>query len=151
MVGIIGTNRLTNHNTTIAFFQVRFVDQQSPTFARNKRCEFWIRGTNKGRLETPQHSLPRNTTCLYHLQGAETPTLPPRYPADLFTPHQNNQAFWRLLPPRYKVWISILKFHVSSTIDPQLQEEEGCASQLKIWDGALKKIQESTKCNDIVW
>ncbi|KDR18394.1 hypothetical protein L798_07556, partial [Zootermopsis nevadensis] len=119
--------------------QVRFVDQHSPTFARNKRCEFWIRGSNKGTLETPQHSLPRNTTCLYHLQGAKTPILPLQYPADLRPP-----------PPRYKVWISILKFHVSSTIDPQLQEEEGCTSQLNIWDGALKKIQESTKCNDIV-
>lgn len=127
------------------------MDQQSATFARNKRCEFWIWGTNKGTLETPQHSLPRNTTCLYHLQGAETPNMSPRYPLDLFTSHQNQLSWRPPPPPRYKVWISILKFHVSSTIDPQLREEEGCASQLRIWDGALKKIQESKKCNDIVW
>ncbi|GFG32351.1 hypothetical protein Cfor_10995 [Coptotermes formosanus] len=119
--------------------QVRFVDQHSPTFARNKRCDFSVRGTNRGTLETPQHSLPRNTTCLYHLQGADTTV-----PADMFP------AFWRMPPPpRYKVWLSILKFHVSSTIDPQLQEEEGCASQLKVWDGAFKSAQGSTKCNDI--
>ncbi|XP_069694968.1 uncharacterized protein [Periplaneta americana] len=128
--------------------QVRFVDQQSPTYARNKRCEFWVRGTDKGVLETPQHSLPRNTTCLYHLQGVDT-SLPPS--RDAFT----GQTFWRrggtmyLPPPRYKVWLSILKFHVSSTIEPQLQEEGDCASQLKVWDGALKRAQESTKCNDI--
>ncbi|XP_033606214.1 uncharacterized protein LOC111861304, partial [Cryptotermes secundus] len=128
--------------------QVRFVDQQSPTYARNKRCEFWVRGTNKGTLETPQHSLPRNTTCLYHLQGADASVQPPPRPADMFTSHQN-QAIWRLPPPRYKVWLSILKFHVSSTIDPQLQEEEECASQLKVWDGAFRRVPDSAKCNEI--
>ena len=118
------------------------MDLHSLTFARNKRCDFWVRGTNRGTLETPQHSLPRNTTCLYHLQGADTTA-----PADMFP------AFWHVqpAPPRYKVWLSILKFHVSSTIDPQLQEEEECASQLKVWDGALKDTQGSTKCNDIFW
>ncbi|PSN38542.1 hypothetical protein C0J52_22225 [Blattella germanica] len=151
--------------------QVRFVDQQSPTYARNKRCEFWVRGTNKGTLETPQHSLPRNTTCLYHLQGIDITA--PRFPPE--------PGFWRREPPppRYRVWLSILKvrnasyhcnfnlrsynlmnlsnminllqFHVSSTIDPQLQEEEECASQLKVWDGMLRVNNDQSRCNDIFW
>jgi hypothetical protein len=138
-----GVKLETDNTASGLFVEVRFVDQQSPTYARNKRCEFWVRGSNRGTLETPRHSLPRNTTCLYHLQGANTSNPPP-------SPH-HNQAFWHRPPTRYKVWLSILKFHVSSTIDPQLQEEEECASQLRVWDGALKRIQESTRCNDIVW
>lgn len=35
-------------------------------------CEFWIRGTGHGDLESPRHSLPPNTTCLYHLQVSES-------------------------------------------------------------------------------
>ena len=130
--------------TNILSPQVRYVDQQSPTYARNKRCEFWVRGTNKGTLETPQHSLPRNTTCLYHLQGVDI-TATPRYSSD--------PGYWRreLPPPRYRVWLSILKFHVSSTIDPQLQEEEECASQLKVWDGVLRANHDQSRCNDIFW
>ncbi|CAG9759748.1 unnamed protein product [Ceutorhynchus assimilis] len=49
--------------------EVKFVDQQIPSFVKQKRnCEFWLRGTNRGILESPIHSLPANTTCLYHLQ-----------------------------------------------------------------------------------
>lgn len=48
---------------------VEFVDTQSYLYAKNKQmCEFWIRGTGHGDLESPRHSLPPNTTCLYHLQ-----------------------------------------------------------------------------------
>lgn len=48
---------------------VEFVDIQSYLYAKNKQmCEFWIRGTGHGELESPRHSLPPNTTCLYHLQ-----------------------------------------------------------------------------------
>jgi hypothetical protein len=49
--------------------EVSFVDIQSPMYTKSKRsCEFWIRGTGHGVLENPYHSLPPNTTCLYHLQ-----------------------------------------------------------------------------------
>uniref|UniRef100_A0A1B0CN39 CUB domain-containing protein n=1 Tax=Lutzomyia longipalpis TaxID=7200 RepID=A0A1B0CN39_LUTLO len=49
--------------------EVKFVDIKSPTYIENKRlCEFWIRGTGRGVLVNPQHSLAPNTTCLYHLQ-----------------------------------------------------------------------------------
>ncbi|GLV31376.1 uncharacterized protein CBL_20010 [Carabus blaptoides fortunei] len=51
--------------------EVKFVNKESPTYVRNKRnCEFWLRGTNRGILESPLHSLTPNTTCLYHLQRA---------------------------------------------------------------------------------
>jgi hypothetical protein len=49
--------------------EVSFVDILSPVYTKSKRsCEFWIRGTGHGVLENPYHSLPPNTTCLYHLQ-----------------------------------------------------------------------------------
>lgn len=49
--------------------EVSFVDIQSPTYIKNTTlCEFWIRGTGHGELESPRHSLPPNSTCLYHLQ-----------------------------------------------------------------------------------
>lgn len=48
---------------------VEFVDTNSFLYSKNKKmCEFWIRGTGHGELESPRHSLPPNTTCLYHLQ-----------------------------------------------------------------------------------
>lgn len=51
---------------------VEFVDTQSYLYAKNKQmCEFWIRGTTHGELESPRHSLPPNTTCLYHLQVSQ--------------------------------------------------------------------------------
>lgn len=53
---------------------VRFVDQHTPTFIKQKKtCEFWVRGNNRGILESPIHSLPANTTCLYHLQVRPVP------------------------------------------------------------------------------
>lgn len=57
--------------TSESFFQVsvEFVDTQSYLYSKNKQmCEFWIRGIGHGKLESPRHSLPPNTTCLYHLQ-----------------------------------------------------------------------------------
>lgn len=68
-------NNLQPDSNLLAFngFQlevdVTFVDIQSPTYTKSKRsCEFWIRGMGFGVLENPHHSLPPNTTCLYHLQ-----------------------------------------------------------------------------------
>ncbi|XP_068086166.1 uncharacterized protein [Anabrus simplex] len=119
--------------------EVRFVPAQSPTYAKNKRCSFWIQGPGKGSLETPRHSLPRNTSCLYHLHAPPRPEHPVTPPPPRHPPAAKP-------PPRYRVWLSILKFHVSSTITPQLQEEEECASQLRVWDGALALPD---KCNDI--
>jgi hypothetical protein len=126
----------------VVLFEVRYVDLHSPTFARNKRCDFWLRGTNRGTLDSPQHSLPRNTTCLYYLQGVDDSINAGKFP-----------GLSRITPPthQYVVWVSILKFHVSSTFGRQLGEEEGCASQLKVWNGAFKSTQGSTNCNDIFW
>ncbi|XP_059481881.1 uncharacterized protein LOC132200435 isoform X2 [Neocloeon triangulifer] len=97
--------------------EVKFVPLHTPTYARNKRCEFWIRQSTEllpngrsdtgGRLENPKHSLAPNTTCLYHISAAEVSS---------------------------KVWISMLKYHVDSSLDPKYQVEN-CSAELRIWDG----------------
>ncbi|KAB0793651.1 hypothetical protein PPYR_13271 [Photinus pyralis] len=130
--------------------EVKFVDQLSPMFIKHKRnCEFWIRGTDKGILDNPLHSLPANTTCLYHLQGIDTSVSPSpipfrpisRYPEGIWRPT-------RLLfpPPRYRVWLSVTKFHVAGSKDLQKQDQEMCRSSLKVWDG---QVWTGTNCNDL--
>lgn len=111
------------------------MDQESPKYARNKRCEFWLRGAGKGMLESPRHSLSANTTCLYHLQGAEPGTTPP--------PRHIEMLRRRPSLARYRVWLAVLKYHVAVT-----SEEEPCATRLQIWDGNVKA---SPACNDIFW
>lgn len=89
--------------------EVQFVDTQSYLYAKNKQlCEFWLRGTGHGELESPRHSLPPNTTCLYHLQGTDT----------VYRPYDQFHSPRRtgiILPQvsRFKVWISVLKFDLS--------------------------------------
>ncbi|XP_046475908.1 uncharacterized protein [Neodiprion pinetum] len=132
--------------------QVKFVDINSPTYSRNKRCEFWLQGNGGGLLASPRHTLPRNSTCLYHLQGmgpAQPSPTPPR-PLPKF-PEQRPGTVWRKPAPRipepqFRVWLSVLKFHVGSTINPTVSEEE-CATTLMIWDGQMRPM---TECNDIL-
>lgn len=130
---------------------MKFVDQQSPTFIKQKRqCEFWLRGTNRGILESPQHSLPANTTCLYHLQGLDTSVSPSPIP---FRPLSPRYPDWRhvgmiLPPPRYRVWFSIVKFHVTNSWDPLKPDQEMCRSYLNVWDGQL---WTPTNCKDLHW
>ncbi|TGZ51593.1 Uncharacterized protein DBV15_11054 [Temnothorax longispinosus] len=112
---------------------VTFVDAESPTYAKNKRCEFWLRGTGGGILASPRHSLPRNSTCLYHLRGAG-PTLPsptPPRPLPKF-PEQRPGTVWRRPAPRppqpqFRVWLSILKFHVGTGLS---STDEDCSTTL---------------------
>ncbi|XP_030765063.1 uncharacterized protein LOC115889262 [Sitophilus oryzae] len=119
--------------------EVKFVDQQTPTFVKQKRnCEFWLRGTNRGILESPIHSLPANTTCLYHLQGMDP--LASTSPAP-FRPINSRYPDWRSVgmitpPPRYRVWLSIVKFHAGNSWDPQ-KPDRMCRSYLNVWDGQL--------------
>ncbi|KAF7286391.1 hypothetical protein GWI33_005683 [Rhynchophorus ferrugineus] len=119
--------------------EVKFVDQQMPTFVKQKRnCEFWLRGTNRGILESPIHSLPANTTCLYHLQGMDP--LASTSPAP-FRPINPRFPDWRAVgmispPPRYRVWLSIVKFHAGNSWDPQ-KPDRMCRSYLNVWDGQL--------------
>ncbi|KOB64833.1 Low density lipoprotein receptor-related protein-like protein [Operophtera brumata] len=111
---------------------------QSPTYAKNKRaCEFWIRGTGRGVLEHPQHSLPPNTTCLYHMQGIDTSG-----------PSGRNIIYRRpsFSAPRFRVWFSVLKFYVTNALNPNLPEDEYCGSHLNIWDGPMRI---SPGCSDI--
>ncbi|XP_011496881.1 PREDICTED: uncharacterized protein LOC105361406 [Ceratosolen solmsi marchali] len=131
--------------------QVKFVDSNSTTYAKNKRCEFWLRGDAGGVLTSPQHSLPRNSTCLYHLRGESnsfpTPTSPrpiPKFPtkADIKWGRQKP-----VMPqPQFRVWLSILKFHVSTT--PANTDDE-CSTTLKIWDGEMMPLS-ATECNDVL-
>ncbi|XP_058836455.1 uncharacterized protein LOC131693017 isoform X2 [Topomyia yanbarensis] len=125
---------------------VKFVDLQSPTYAKSKRiCEFWLRGTGHGVLQNPQHSLAPNTTCLYHLQGTEARSLDainiPRRSGALSTS-----------PTRFKVWISVMKFELQpefGSTDEQLlqyQSKEDCSGMLRIWDGPLREVPI---CKDI--
>ncbi|KAG5885527.1 hypothetical protein JTB14_022016 [Gonioctena quinquepunctata] len=119
--------------------EVKFVDQNSPTYVKQKRnCEFWVRGTDRGILESPLHSLPANTTCLYHLQGLDTAVSPSPVP---YRPHSARYPDWRhvgmiLPPPRYRVWLSIAKFHSVNFWDPQ-KAHQVCRSYLNVWDGQL--------------
>lgn len=129
--------------------QVTFVDAESPTYAKNKRCEFWLRGTGGGILASPRHSLPRNSTCLYHLRGAG-PTLPsptPPRPLPKF-PEQRPGTVWRRPAPRppqpqFRVWLSILKFHVGTSLSTT---DEDCSTTLMVWDGEMMPLSE---CNDV--
>ncbi|XP_052859858.1 uncharacterized protein LOC128267111 [Anopheles cruzii] len=125
---------------------VRFVDVQTPTYAKSKRiCEFWLRGTGHGVLQNPLHSLAPNTTCLYHLQGTEARALDainiPRRSGALSTS-----------PTRFKVWLSVMKFELApefGATDEQLlqyQSKEDCSGMLRIWDGPLREVPI---CKDI--
>ncbi|XP_045473238.1 uncharacterized protein LOC123679795 [Harmonia axyridis] len=129
--------------------EVKFIDQRTPSFVKTKRqCEFWIRGTNKGVLESPMHSLPANTTCLYHLQGIDTSVSASPVP---FRPLSSRYPDWRhvgmiLPPPRYRVWLSIVKFHVAGMKKSDKPDQEVCRSYLNVWDGQL---WAPTNCDDL--
>ncbi|KAL6443013.1 hypothetical protein ACFW04_002778 [Cataglyphis niger] len=130
--------------------QVTFVDAESPTYAKNKRCEFWLRGTGGGVLASPRHSLPRNSTCLYHLRGAgpAPPSPAPPRPLPKF-PEQRPGTVWRRPAPRppqpqFRVWLSILKFHVGTSLSTT---DEDCSTTLMVWDGEMMPLSE---CNDVV-
>ncbi|BES97500.1 CUB [Nesidiocoris tenuis] len=105
--------------------KVDFVERELPMYTRNKKCEFWLSGTGHGVLESPRNSLPPNTTCLYHLWGSESKTSPP-------LPKQYAR------PPRYRVWLSILKYHVSKPLFLSKKQDSECSTSLKIWDGVRK-------------
>ncbi|KAL1140628.1 hypothetical protein AAG570_000558, partial [Ranatra chinensis] len=111
---------------------VEFVEREEPIYTRNKRCEFWISGNGNGVLESPHNSIPPNTTCLYHLWGSEPGA----------TPLPRPQA----RPPRYRVWLSVLNYHVASLISPTLPEDTDCNTSLKIWDGTIKS---TSLCNHV--
>lgn len=130
---------------------MKFVDADSPTYAKNKHCEFWLQGSGGGVLASPRHSLPRNSTCLYHLRGAG-PALPsptPPRPLPKF-PEQRPGTVWRRPAPRapqpqFRVWLSILKFHVGTSLSTG---DEDCSTTLMVWDGEMMPLSE---CYDPTW
>lgn len=92
-------------------------------------------------LESPVHSLPPNSTCLYHLQGTELAT----------RSYEQIQLLRRgsamnPLPPRFKVWLSILKFEygpkfgLADENSVLLQTAEDCTGILRIWDGPMREL-----------
>ncbi|XP_037908293.1 uncharacterized protein LOC119649946 isoform X2 [Hermetia illucens] len=131
--------------------EVKFVDQQTAAYVKNKKlCEFWVRGTGYGVLESPKHSLAPNTTCLYHLQGTTSifrslgDQLPP-----LRRTSQQQQA---ISPSRFKIWLSILKFELAppfgllNEATTGMQTQEDCNGMLRVWDGPLR---EPPVCKDL--
>lgn len=72
------------------------------------RCEFILSAfeSQTGEIESPQHTLPPSTACVYHFQGRRHET----------------------------VWISFIKYHSAS--DPAgFESQTECVTQLRIWDG----------------
>lgn len=106
---------------------VIFADSDSLDYNRNSyKCEFFINATNpdsdevwtgrgrKGRLISPKHSLPPNTTCTYLFMG---------HSSDL-------------------VWVSFQSYSqrallVGENTIGNTSLGGGCATRLRIWDGAL--------------
>ncbi|KAJ8948652.1 hypothetical protein NQ318_022720 [Aromia moschata] len=106
---------------------VIFADSDSLDFSRHSlKCEFDVNATSpdsdeiwtgrgrKGRLISPKHSLPPNTTCTYIFRG---------YPGDL-------------------VWISFVSYsHRALLVGESAHalltngSSSGCSTRLRIWDG----------------
>ncbi|XP_058459411.1 uncharacterized protein LOC131435488 isoform X2 [Malaya genurostris] len=88
---------------------VLYVNSNSQSYIRQPgRCEFSISTfeSQTGELESPQHTLPPESSCIYHFQGRRHET----------------------------VWISFIKYH--SAIDPTgFESPTECVTQLRIWDG----------------
>lgn len=129
--------------------EVTFVDIQSPTYAKSKRsCEFWVRGTGHGVLENPKHTIAPNTTCLYHLQGTELTSRG----MDHLQVSLRRAGSVSPTNPRFKVWLSILKFDYSPYLEPTDEnmllapQKEDCSGMLRVFDGQLR---EPPMCKDL--
>ncbi|XP_053658739.1 uncharacterized protein LOC128707806 [Anopheles marshallii] len=93
---------------------VLYVNANSQSYIRQPgRCEFIISAfeSQTGELESPQHTLPPESSCLYHFQGRRHET----------------------------VWVSFIKYH--SAIDPTgFESPAECVTQLRIWDGRWSSV-----------
>lgn len=147
--------------------EVTFVDIQSPTYTKSKRsCEFWVRGTGHGVLENPHHSVPPNTTCLYHLQvkfnfilnNFKYKIIPQGTEIASRTIDQMQVSLRRAggqqtPSSRFKIWLSVLKFDYAPIYEGPMDEnqllqplKEDCTGMLRIFDGQLR---ESPQCKDL--
>lgn len=50
-------------------------------------------------------------------------------------------------PPRFRVWLSIVKFHAGNSWDPEAPELM-CRSYLNVWDGQL---WQPSSCQGLFW
>lgn len=124
--------------------EVIFVDSDSLDFSRqNTDCMFYVNATSpdsdeiwtgsgrRGRLVSPKHSLPPNSTCVYKFFG---------YPDDL-------------------IWISFISYsHKALLVGDNTQTlirndtaSYGCSTRIRIWDGTSlieDKCDESPRLCD---
>jgi hypothetical protein len=148
--------------------EVSFVEIQSPTYTKSKRsCEFWVRGTGHGLLENPRHSVPPNTTCLYHLQvgkfiasnlfyfSSKSPqgTEITSRSMDQLQVSLRRAGGASTSTSRFKIWLSVLKFDYAPIYDGPMDEnmllqplKEDCTGMLRIFDGQLR---EPPMCKDL--
>lgn len=115
-----------NTRPVIVTFQILFVDNKSPSYAKNtSQCEFFIKpfnNTNWGLLDSPRHSLPPNTSCKYHFQGSS---------------HQT-------------VWLSFIKYHAASTDPNAYHLSNECNARLRIWDKVVSTQTKKVRLHDDV-
>lgn len=69
-----------------------------------------------------------------------------------FRPLSSRYPDWRSVgmitpPPRYRVWLSILKFHAGNSWDPRTPDKM-CRSYLNVWDGLL---WHPSNCEGLFW
>jgi len=69
-----------------------------------------------------------------------------------FRPLNSRYPDWRSVgmitpPPRYRVWLSILKFHAGNSWDPRAPDKM-CRSYLNVWDGLL---WHPSNCEGLFW
>lgn len=115
---------------------VIFADSDSLDYSReSRRCEFHINATSqddlweergrKGRLLSPRHTLPPNTTCTWKFHGQ---------PGDLIWIYFVSYSHRPLLQPPSSTEGPDTVIKIGSNIT--LSTSEICTTRLRIWDGA---------------
>lgn len=113
---------------------VIFADSDSLDYSReSRRCEFDVNATNaddlweergrRGRLLSPRHTLPPNTTCTYKFHGQ---------PGDLVWVYFISYSHRPLLPPPSA---TEGPDGITLKLGPNTTMSDSCTTRLRIWDG----------------